>query len=233
MVSKIIVVGLAFGALLGCGQFKATPVDISSSLSSNSSLAVGSKLYAQNCQGCHGSLGVSSKTNKSATQILAAINYRPEMSALKSLSPSEIQAIADSLNSAIKASPFQCNDNSELPAATLRRLTKREYLATLQDLLGGTVAIAQLKTEIDQVDTETADSVPVIKLFDTTNPVPASTKIFLAFEGIATRVADILSAQTNTMNTIAGSSCISTTPVADSCVHSLLDSFGYRAYRRP
>ena len=58
----------------------------------------GPTLYANNCAACHGLLASSSKLNKTATQIQSAINANTGgMGGLSSLTPTEIQAIADAL----------------------------------------------------------------------------------------------------------------------------------------
>ena len=63
----------------------------------------GPTLYANNCSGCHGPLASSSKLNKTAAQIQAAINANTGgMGGLSSLTPTQVQAIADAL---VTASP--------------------------------------------------------------------------------------------------------------------------------
>jgi mono/diheme cytochrome c family protein/chitodextrinase len=58
----------------------------------------GPTLYANNCAGCHGPLATSSKLNKTASQIQAAINANTGgMGGLSGLTPTQVQAIADAL----------------------------------------------------------------------------------------------------------------------------------------
>ena len=58
----------------------------------------GATLYSNNCSGCHGALASSTKLNKTATQIQNAINSNTGgMGGLSSLTPTNIQAIADAL----------------------------------------------------------------------------------------------------------------------------------------
>jgi mono/diheme cytochrome c family protein/chitodextrinase len=60
--------------------------------------ADGQTLYANNCAGCHGPLETSSKLNRTATQIQAAIDSGiGGMNALSSLTSDQVQAIADAL----------------------------------------------------------------------------------------------------------------------------------------
>lgn len=58
----------------------------------------GQGLYANNCAACHGPLETSSKLNRSATQIQAAIDANTGgMAGLNGLSPIQVQAISDAL----------------------------------------------------------------------------------------------------------------------------------------
>ncbi len=58
----------------------------------------GAGLYNNNCSGCHGALASSTKLNRSASQIQAAIDANTGgMGALSSLTPTNVQAIADAL----------------------------------------------------------------------------------------------------------------------------------------
>ncbi len=60
--------------------------------------ATGATLYSNNCSGCHGPLATSSKLNRTATQIQTAINANTGgMGGLSSLTPTNVQAIADAL----------------------------------------------------------------------------------------------------------------------------------------
>jgi mono/diheme cytochrome c family protein len=59
----------------------------------------GAQLYADNCQRCHGSLANSEKRGASAASIQDAIDgNKGSMGSLSSLTPEEVQAIADALN---------------------------------------------------------------------------------------------------------------------------------------
>jgi len=59
----------------------------------------GATLYTNNCSGCHGPLATSSKLNRTAAQIQAAIdgNAGNVMGSLSGLTAAEVQAIADAL----------------------------------------------------------------------------------------------------------------------------------------
>ena len=61
----------------------------------------GPGLYNSYCSGCHGPLATSDKTGRSASFIQAAIGAVTQMAGLKSLSPSQVQLIADALRLAL------------------------------------------------------------------------------------------------------------------------------------
>jgi len=68
----------------------------------------GPTLYAQGCASCHGALATSTKKNRTAAQIQAAINGNVGgmgSSALKALTPAQVQAIATALVSATPPPP--------------------------------------------------------------------------------------------------------------------------------
>jgi len=66
----------------------------------------GPTLYANNCASCHGVLASSTKLNKTASQIQAAINANTGgMGGLNSLTTTEIQTIADALVTATPPPP--------------------------------------------------------------------------------------------------------------------------------
>ena len=58
----------------------------------------GTTLYSSNCAGCHQPLNTTTKPGRSASEIQAAINSNVgDMGPLNSLTPAEVQAIADVL----------------------------------------------------------------------------------------------------------------------------------------
>ena len=109
-------------AFKSSSTFKA---DFSSQDSSNPLVIAGTKLYANNCASCHNPISNSYKLNRTPTQIQDAIKNVPQMAHLKTLSPSEINSIAQALfkNQNIAVNPFTCN--GETGTSILMRLTKR------------------------------------------------------------------------------------------------------------
>lgn len=73
----------------------------------------GATLYANNCETCHGPLATSSKLNRTASQITAAISANTGgMGGLTGLSVSQVQAIADALVNVTPPPP--ANDGATL-----------------------------------------------------------------------------------------------------------------------
>ena len=65
----------------------------------------GAALYASNCAGCHGPLASSSKTDRTAAQIAAAINADSGGMGSLTLDLTQVQAIADALSSTAGVTP--------------------------------------------------------------------------------------------------------------------------------
>ena len=57
----------------------------------------GAALYASNCAGCHNPLATTTKPNRTALQIRAAITAVPGMNSLSTLTDAQLQAIATAL----------------------------------------------------------------------------------------------------------------------------------------
>lgn len=58
----------------------------------------GVALYEQYCMNCHGPLASSHVRNSTSTQIQTAISTVPQMKGLSTLTPEQIQEIADALS---------------------------------------------------------------------------------------------------------------------------------------
>ena len=77
----------------------------------------GNKLYEQNCKSCHGDLATSTKRGFTAAQIRNAINTKPAMSGLKSLTNAQIAAIAKALGAG-QPTPTATPNPTATPQAT-------------------------------------------------------------------------------------------------------------------
>lgn len=198
-----------------------------------SSLVIeGTKLYANNCASCHNPISNSYKLNRTPTQIQDAIKNVPQMAHLKILSPSEINLISQALfkNQSVAVNPFICN--GETGTSILRRLTKREYTATLLDLFAGQISTSDIRAELANIPTEFTNHLPSVRVFDSTNPNSNSYPLMNAYVDAAGKVADVIVATTAKMNAIGGT-CISGASVNEACISAFIDNFGGRAYRRP
>jgi len=109
------------------------------------SVVRGQNLYSQHCARCHGTLSGSSVLSRNLGQITQAISIIPTMSHLTFLNSSELQAIANAIESesgggGIIIPPngqrieFACNP-SERPSGALLKLTNREFRNSLNSLL--------------------------------------------------------------------------------------------------
>ena len=111
-------------------------------------LALGTKLYMQNCSGCHGDLSLTTKVKASVALIANAINNVNEMKSLKFLSPRDIELIAMALNGPSQTivqgekTLYACDANS-VRKNTSFKLTSREFkiaLASLMNEFGSTLS---------------------------------------------------------------------------------------------
>lgn len=193
----------------------------------------GPALYTTNCSSCHGPLATSVKQNRTATQIQNAINSVSQMSHLKSLTAAQINGIAMALVKKvdIATNPFACT-TGEMGVNVLRRLTKREYTNTVLDLFSGQIALTDIQNELLSVQAEFTNEIPSVRVFDSTNPVGITLPQLKAYEAVATKAADVITANTTKMSVIGGT-CITGTTVTDTCVNAFLDNFGLKTLRRP
>lgn len=133
----------------------------------------------------------------------------------------------------ISQNPYQCVAGTDPGAASMRRLTLREYTNTINDLMAGQVTTAELQTELSSIPREAVLDVPATRLFDTTNPRSINLQILTAYHRIASRIADLSVVSTAKINAVSGDACMSAASVTDTCINGFLDRFGLRAYRRP
>ncbi|WP_054695946.1 lectin-like domain-containing protein [Geotalea toluenoxydans] len=100
--------------------------------------ASGSTLYQANCQGCHQPLASSTKLNKTAAEIQAAITANTGgMGSLATLSAGEIQSIADALKTTeaipsfntTNSDVFQLNGSAVLSNNNIRLTPNEQYTA--------------------------------------------------------------------------------------------------------
>ncbi|MES3036691.1 MAG: DUF1588 domain-containing protein [Bdellovibrionota bacterium] len=192
----------------------------------------GVTLYRNNCAGCHGELSVSAKLGRTAAQIQGAIATVGRMAGLSYLTAPEINAIAKALSvtSGDLANPFACN--ADTGVSVLRRLTKREYTNTVMDLFAGNVGDYDIKDQLINIPVEFTNSVPSVRVFDSTNPVAMNLSVLDAYNTVAAKAADAATSTTARMTNVGGS-CMTVVPVSDTCVSTFLDNFGLKAYRRP
>lgn len=203
-------------------------------------ITTGATLYATHCASCHGALASSTKLNKTALQIKTAINTVGAMSSnpgLVALTAPQIDAIAAALKTAPTldvANPFTCQPGTDPAVAPLKRLTYREYVNTLLDLMAGQLTQADVQNQLGFLTKEAVVDHPAVRLYDTTNQVLMSPELLAAYNNIGAKAADVITASAAKMNALNGNNnCISQATVNDTCVNGFLDIFGRRAARRP
>lgn len=121
------------------------------------------------------------------------------------------------------ANPFVCSSVNEPAASDLRRLSRREYLSTLEMLTKGHVDLATLSDRINLLPADTVSDV-----FDSTDTSMTLDHID-AYLNIAREVSSTLVTKQAWLNTTLG--CTST--MSESCWTKFLDGFAARVYRRP
>lgn len=115
----------------------------------------GVELYNNNCLSCHGALVTSSKRNKSAQDILGAINSIGAMRSLSTLTTAEVDLIVAALSDTVVPDPVDPSDPDTVLAAyaplqcdstdpgkaiqQMTRLSKAELEATLTSIFGAPV----------------------------------------------------------------------------------------------
>lgn len=144
------------------------------------------------------------------------------------LDPSLESFSSSSLSS---GNPFTCNAN-DTGVSVLHRLTKREYTSTMLDLFSGQLSPSDIQNELSSLQQEFTNAVPSIRVFDSTNPNSMSLPLLMAYNNVATKAADVISASATKMNAIGGT-CMSAATVTDTCVTAFLENFGLKSYRRP
>lgn len=203
-------------------------------------ITTGATLYAMHCASCHGVLASSTKLNKTALQIKTAITNVTAMNSnpgLVALTAPQIDAIAAALKTAPAvdlANPFTCQPGTDPAVSPLKRLTYREYVNTVLDLMAGQITQADIQSQLNLLPKEAVVDHPAVRLYDTTNQVLMSATLLAAYNNIGARAADLITTSAAKMNAInGGNNCISQATVNDACVNGFLDLFGRRAVRRP
>lgn len=208
------------------------PGSLTASIGSNTDLleqvAQGKALYANHCAACHGEVDTSGKRDRTQDQIRLATATVPQMMYLaQNLTGADMKLIALALGHRSGgdggiANPYLCDANADPRPSELRRLSRREYLSTLELLAGGHVTLANAEFEIDSLP---ADS--VTDIFDVQDASVAAGHATAYFR-IADKVGQIFSGSSAWVNANACSG----TSMNDACWANLMRRFGKVAFRR-
>jgi hypothetical protein len=212
----------------------------------------GAQLYANNCAGCHQPLASSTKTNRTASQISAAIAGIGQMNSLSFLTTAQREAIAQALYVAPATQAFACNTALPPARAPLQRLTKTQYLNTLQTLMrrgfnstdlaawssfySGSTAQALISSIPNDGNFSKGNSL----VYDTADQRLSDPMIRNLLD-LAFSAAQWITADSGRLNrfvrSYSGSACnsetVTNTTVSTSCLQAFINGFGLRALRRP
>ena len=234
--------GLNSASLSGANSFSNSPTNVTSNSTSNypSNSTVtkidGAALYTTNCSSCHGALASSTKIGRTSAQISAAILAQASMMSLKILTAAEVDAIAAALaapHPAPSSSPlFSCVDPTTrgLSDTGMRRLTYREFVNTLNDLLGPAVV-----AQIPSLQLFPPDA--ILQSVSEFTPLHSSVHV-QAILNISLEAGQALVANLTALTAAGAPSCLtsaisSNTDVTTTCLTSFINTFGRRVFRRP
>lgn len=232
------------------GSFKAVSLDqpSSSNFSAGSDspgagsgvgdqFATGKSLYNSNCASCHGVFDQTTKKGRSFESIKIAISDISLMNSLKSLDTVSLQYIAQALNGMgsgnqspgaytgdIKTNPYLCNSSQDPGISITRRLTKKEYLATLAMLFPSHFNTNDFQIEIDSIP---ADSVS--NLFSTSDNSVSMNHI-QAYSSLSTKLATRLIEAPDFLKTKI--SCADLNSKSESCFNQFINGYGKLIFRR-
>lgn len=181
----------------------------------------GQKLYATNCQTCHGEINASAKRNRSSGQIRSAMTSVSTMNTLN-LSEASLRKISAALKSSFAGQPRMCDQADDVGHVGLQRLNKRELSNTIRDLFNYPISTS----------TNFAIALPddnVGETFDNDAKALFMSSVWMEKWLIAseTIVEDTLAIVARKSSLYI---CAQGTEV---CASQILASFASRAYRRP
>lgn len=194
----------------------------------------GAVLYAQYCASCHMALAVSTKKSRTVSDIQIGIQYVVSMKSLSSLTQTQLEAIAAALApapamnpepGAAMSSPYACNSNG-VGAFSQRKLTNREYLNTLEDLMSGMISRQSMQEYTSGLPEDRARH-----QFDTQSSVLVRAHVD-GFFNLAEFIGGELRKNPSTLGVI-GDTCAAVAGFSDVCARTFVEKFGLRAFRRP
>ncbi len=123
------------------------------------------------------------------------------------------------------ANPYACAAGSDPGTRDLRRLSRREYLLTLQSLTNGYADLSQIADQVNLLPADTVSNV-----FDSTD---ASVSIghIEAYLGIAREISAQLIAKPEWIRSVVN--CEYASGMTDTCWSNFFNGFAARVYRKP
>lgn len=219
-------------------QFAQNSNDPAASSGAGDMFIAGKKLYNENCSSCHGTFDQTTKQNRTYDSIINAISNISQMFFLKNLDKSNVQLIAQALNGMgsgnqspgsfsydIKTNPYLCNSQQDPGNSETRRLSKKEYIATLELLFPMNFSKDNFQLEIDSIPDDV-----ISNLFSTTdnsvsiNHIQAYSSLSLK---LATHILDNPSDFKSKIN------CSDLNLKSDNCYSQFTNGFAKLILRRP
>ncbi len=195
-------------------------------------IALGKRLYKNNCMSCHGSLENSDKLGTNYSAVKSAIQDVSSMSHLSFLTDNEISEVVDVLK--FKTQEFKypeieplCINKDEIADSDSKFLTPEQLKNTIIDIFG-VIAYNSIKSEIESLITK-----PVQGEFSTFDVnidsllVKSYMKIFKAL------VPHAVVAVRNEDNCLKPSGNLLKSSVDSTCLGEVLEEWGLRIFRRP
>jgi hypothetical protein len=121
--------------------------------------------------------------------------------------------------------PYSCLAGSEPAPTDIRRLSRREYLLTLELLVKGSIELSALLDKTNLLPADTTDEV-----FDSTDTSLSNDHVE-AYLNIAREVSSLLTAKTEWLRNEVN--CTATSGMTDACWTTFFNGFATRVYRRP
>lgn len=245
---KLIGLGAVFFLIAAAGCTKAfdskhaqTSSSLLEDLKDDEDFTQGKVLYQKNCAGCHGGIDISDVRNKTADDILTAIDNFSIMSRFKN-SNLDFEKIAYALSdnrrpdsgspNIIAEKKFTCNDQSQrgLSNYSGRRLTQFELKATLSDLFGEDIK-NQIESTIELYpDDHFGESVADFN--EAINPMLVRA-LFEISDQLGTVLFDTQEKKARLLPACMLNSLGNFTFDDDECVKGFVETLGLKMYRRP
>lgn len=198
---------------------------------------LGKTLYQNKCSMCHGDISVSTKLNKTDTQISSAIITVPEMNkSISGITQTEINLIAKALSTGSTSNNrniYTCDPN-QIPATSILKLTNREFKGSVLSLLDGfSTTLRNDSTLTNLFNTVPTDILREVN-YNREQFFLITTDSIGAYFEIAYQAGALVAASTTGLQNYPNTNkCLASTTITQACHQSFLKEFAGSAFRRP